>query len=47
MFEKRMKYSDARGNDLERDYYIQNVWVGLFEQPDKVTREVFPMVLGA
>jgi hypothetical protein len=47
VFEKRMKYSDARGNDLERDYYIQNVWVGLFEQPDKVTREVFPMVLGA
>jgi hypothetical protein len=47
VFEKRMKYFDARGNDLEHDYYIQNVWVRLFEQQDKVTREVFPMVIGA
>jgi hypothetical protein len=29
VFEKRMKYEDARGNDQERDYYVREVWVQL------------------
>lgn len=29
VFEKRMKYEDARGNDREQDYYTRSVWVTL------------------
>lgn len=27
VFRKRMKYSDARGNDPKRDFYMREVWV--------------------
>ncbi len=38
MFEKRMRYEDARTNKPE-DYYLREVWVTLYEKPDTVTRE--------
>jgi hypothetical protein len=33
VFEKRMQYEDARGNDTERDYYIREVWVTVYTAP--------------
>ena len=39
VFEKRMRYEDARGNDPERDFYTREVWVTLHDAPDTVTRE--------
>lgn len=29
VFEKRMRYDDARGNNADRDFYIREVWVTL------------------
>lgn len=31
VFEKRMKYDDARGHDPEKDFYIREVWVEVRE----------------
>lgn len=39
VFEKRMRYEDARDNDPERDYYLREVWVAIHDAPDTVTRE--------
>jgi hypothetical protein len=37
VFEKRMRYEDARGNDRERDYYTREVWVTLYDRFERKT----------
>ncbi len=32
VFEKRMRYEDARGHDPDRDYYKRTVWVTLYDR---------------
>jgi len=36
VFEKRMKYDDARGNDPDRDFYIREVWVSLAHDVEEI-----------
>ncbi len=31
VFQKRMKYTDARGNDKDKDYYLQETWVSVYK----------------
>lgn len=36
VFEKRMKYEDARGNDPDRDYYTREVWVEIAKDAEVI-----------
>lgn len=44
VFEKKMRYEDARGNDPERDFYTREVWITLYDRFErKVEREYHTM----